>query len=160
MIWARRGDACVEAARGRGVQLRFILGFEEGGSRLNEGDLVVDGGADIDRWAELSDAVSNGDFATALVDAVATYASLDSVDASNAVQVTASLEALEAIRSGPDARSCINEGARRVATPAPVASTSTIGSSWREVLEIVEAAPTRPAALYKSFWGWSSRPSA
>ena len=34
---------------------------------------------------ELSDAVSNGDFATALVDAVATYPSLESVDASNAV---------------------------------------------------------------------------
>ena len=46
---------------------------------------------------ELSDAVSNGDFATALVDAVATYPSLESVDASNAVQVSASLEALETI---------------------------------------------------------------
>ena len=51
-------------------------------TRTVEAVLVVDGGADIDTVGqELSDAVSNGDFTTALVDAVASYSSLESVDA-------------------------------------------------------------------------------
>merc|ERR1719213_1495214 len=75
---------------------------------MAEAVLVVDGGADIDTVGqELSDALSNGDFATALVDTMKAYPSLESVDASDAVQVTASLEALETI-------------SEVVPTPAPV----------------------------------------
>merc|ERR1719248_122616 len=92
-------------------------------TRTAEAVLVVDGGADIDTVGqELSDAVSNGDFATALVDAVATYPSLDAIDASNAVQVTASLEALEAISEVvPTPAPVLTKAPVASQTPAPVA---------------------------------------
>jgi len=99
-------------------------------TRTAEAVLVVDGGADVDAVGqELSDAVSNGDFATALVDAVATYPSLESVDASNAVQVTASLEALETISEVvPTPAPVLTKAPVAAQTPAPV-SDATPGPS-------------------------------
>mmetsp|Transcript_7213 Transcript_7213/g.18749 ORF Transcript_7213/g.18749 Transcript_7213/m.18749 type:complete len:702 (-) Transcript_7213:24-2129(-) len=85
-------------------------------TRTAEAVLVVAGGADVDTVGqELSDAVSNGDFATALVDTMKAYPSLESVDASDAVQVTASLEALETI-------------SEVVPTPAPVLTKAPVAS--------------------------------
>ena len=92
-------------------------------TRTAEAVLVVGGGVDIDTVGqELSDAVSNGDFATALVDTMKDYPSLDSVDASNAVQVTASLEALETISEVvPTPAPVLTKAPVASQTPAPVA---------------------------------------
>merc|ERR1719213_1186361 len=97
---------------------------------MAEAVLVVDGGADIDTVGqELSDAVSNGDFATALVDTMKAYPSLDSVDASDAVQVTASLEALETISEVvPTPAPVLTKAPVAAQTPAPV-SDATPGPS-------------------------------
>merc|ERR1719213_1315251 len=97
---------------------------------MAEAVLVVDGGADIDTVGqELSDALSNGDFATALVDTMKAYPSLESVDASNAVQVTASLEALEPISAVvPTPAPVLTKAPVAAQTPAPV-SDATPGPS-------------------------------
>ncbi len=99
-------------------------------TRTAEAVLVVDGGVDVDTVGqELSDAVSNGDFATALADTMKDYPSLDSVDASNAVQVTASLEALEAISEVvPTPAPVLTKAPVAAQTPAPV-SDATPGPS-------------------------------
>jgi len=98
-------------------------------TRTAEAVLVVDGGADIDTVGqELSDAVSNGDFATALVDTMKDYPSLESVDASDAVQVTASLEALETISEVVPTPAPVLTKPDSPQTPAPV-SDATPGPS-------------------------------
>merc|ERR1719213_845195 len=101
---------------------------------MAEAVLVVDGGADIDTVGqELSDAVSDGTFATALVDTMKAYPSLESVDASNAVQVTASLEAPEAI-------------SEVVPTPAPVLTKAPVASQT----PVSDATPGPSALIFGS----------
>merc|ERR1719421_1747463 len=122
------GDAMVQASPSvvacNGVTFsvteRRRLAVEQ---RTAEAVLVVDGGVEIDTVGqELSDAVSNGDFATALVDSMKAYDSLESVDASNAVQVSASLEALETISEVvPTPAPLLTKAPVASQTPAPVA---------------------------------------